>query len=315
MNGRHALATEIKARIRGKFKCSFAEVSRSQKQKFRANSIGAIIPALRERLPLAVTFEERSDFSRMSAEALVEHMNKAFDWGAYDYTMLRTFYPRIDVRVEQKKGPGLQVVDLLLWGALQQYLEPSSHKVKVLTWCGAFCWGHGGSPYPHAKYFVNHRSARLTDRANEEPYPLKIDDLDDLDGDTNTLAHDYCFIERTVRSAAEATLPEHVAHLRPGLRRTVHRLYDPRVSPEHIMDVARQFLRLFDTLPLYEGFDRTDARWLPLVRAKRMAGLCLRQDLVHGGRTLDFFTTIRHRNVRSNPGAFGITRPVSGTST
>jgi hypothetical protein len=117
----------------------------------------------------------------------------------------------------------------------------------------------------------------------------------------------YCLIERTVRQAAAADLPLHAEHLRAGLVKTVRRLRDHlRVGPVEIGEVVRQFLRLFDTLPLYDGFDRADARWLPLVRAKRMAGLSLREDLVAGGHTMDFFATIRHQNVRSSPSAFGI---------
>jgi hypothetical protein len=76
----------------------------------------------------------------MSAEAFVEYLNQGLDWSAYDLAMMRSFYPRIDVRVEPKSEPGLQVVDLLLWGALQEHLEPTSHKARIPNWCG------GGMP-------------------------------------------------------------------------------------------------------------------------------------------------------------------------
>jgi hypothetical protein len=155
---------------------------------------------------------------------------------------------------------------------------------------------------------VNHNSPKLTDRHDDyQPYPVDFEALDD--GDNNALANTYCLIERIVREADATTLPAHVDHLRAPLRRTVRRLRDPEgVGPERIVGVLRQFLRLFDTLPLYAGFEPADARWLPLVRAKRMAGLCLRTDLLHGGATLDFFTIMRRQNVRSNPSVFGIVK-------
>ncbi len=309
VNARSVLARAIKARVRGKFECSFAEGSkRSDQQEFGRQSISAMLPAWSERLPLALVFEQRSDFSRISAEALIEYMNRGLDWTAYDLAMMRTFYPRIDVRVEPKKEPGLQVADLLLWGALQDHLEPASLKARITGWCGGFRWAHGGAPFINAKYFVNHRSPALTDGADDRKplYPVEFEALDH--GDGHVLANVYCLIERTVRQAAVAPLPPHVDHLRPRLLRTVRRLRDPeRVGPEQITDVVRAFLRLFDTLPLYEGFERTDPRWLPLVRAKRMAGLCLREDLWHGGSTVDFFATVRRQNAPSNPSAFGIT--------
>jgi hypothetical protein len=256
---------------------------------------------------LALIFEQRSGFSRISAEALIEYMHKGLDWTAYDLTMMRTFYPRIDVRVESKLEPGLQVVDLLLWGALQDHLEPASQKARVTGWCGGFRWAHGDAPFINAKYFVNHRSPHLTDGADDRKplYPVKFEDLDH--GDAIALANVYCLIERTVRLAAVAVLPQHVEHLQARVLRTVRRLRDSeRVGPEEITDVVRAFLRLFDTLPLYEGFGPADPRWLPLVRAKRMAGLCLREDLWHGGSTVDFFTTMRRQNAASHPAAFGI---------
>jgi hypothetical protein len=278
------------------------------------HSIVSILPALAERLPLKVVFELRSGFGRESGEKLIEYMNQGFDWSTYQMVMWRTFYPRIEVRVEPKAEPGLQVVDLLLWGALQQTLDPTSRKTRVLDWCGAYRWAHGGHDgdrfvgHRDSKFFINHKSPWLGASHDERPrpYPVSLENLDEID--SVALANLYCFAERVVRAYASGDLPQHAEHLRAGLKNTTKRLRNPdRVGPDEIAEVARQFIRLFDTVPLYAGWKAEDPRWLSLVRAKRLLGLALRPELLHGGNTIDFFATIRHRNIKTSPAAFGVT--------
>jgi hypothetical protein len=234
VNARSALSREIRASVRGKFECSFAEAkTRRDEQDFRMHSIVSILPALAERLPLNVVFELRSGFGRESGEKLIEHMNQGFDWATYQMVMWRTFYPRIEVRVEPKGEPGLQVADLLLWGALQQTLDPTSRKTRVLDWCGAYRWAHGGHDgdrfvgHRDSKYFINHKSPWLGASHDEHPrpYPVSLESLDDID--SVSLANLYCFAERVVRAYASGDLPEHAEHLRPGLKSTLRRLRNP----------------------------------------------------------------------------------------
>ena len=86
----------------------------------------------------------------------------------------------------------MQVVDLLLWGALQDHLEPASPKARLTAWCGGFRWAHVGAQFINAKYFAVTRSPALTDGHDdrEPPYPVDFDALDD--GDADVLANVYC---------------------------------------------------------------------------------------------------------------------------
>jgi hypothetical protein len=312
MNGHSHLASEIKAGVRGRFMCSFAELGTSSEEaEFRSHAISSILPAVKVRCPIELVFEQRSSFSRWVAKALIDHMYQGIDWSTYDGTMIPSYYPATTATVRSKCEPGLQVADLLLWASVQKKYHPGTKRAAIGAWCGLHCWaesGFEGEPVRWISCDLNGDDPKLIgpDRIWLKSYPVKFDDVDRIDN--TQLAHLYCLAERVVRGCAVGTLPAHAEHLRPGLARAVARLRNAdRVGSNEIQDVARQFIRLFDTVPLYDGLQDGDTTWVRLVQARRFLGLCLREDLIHGGRTLDYFLHVRRNNAQASPSAFGIT--------
>ncbi len=265
----------------------------------------ALLSTLKGRTPASCTFEQWGHFKELQAKDLVEYMNEGLRQTAYEMTMLRTFYPRIDVAVEGKKNPGLQIADFLLWCLVQREFRPSATKKGEWgDWCGLFCWANPGIPEAEARWF----HCTVNDGAPADgydadfllPYPVGINDIGvaaspDL----------YALGERTLRLYATGLLPAHAEHLRADLVRVVGRLDGEDVGPQHVRDVATQFLRLFDTVPIYRDIADADPVWLSLMRAKRFFAFALREILLYGGLS-DFFAAARRDYLRDDPSALGL---------
>jgi hypothetical protein len=283
-NAHSPLSEEIAACVHGNFVAAFIEAgTRSDREAYRSNAVRAILTTLKGRTPARCTFEQWGNFSQLQAKDLIEYMNEGLGWSSYETTMLRAFYPHIEVKVVGKKDPGVQVTDLLLWSFMQEKFHLSSKKAVWAKRCGLFCWADVpslGDQIQWSQCTVNNGSPM--DRHDPDsliPYPVQFGDIGEA-----AYPDSYALGESTVRRYARSPLPSHAEHLRPGLVQVLARLEDPdRVGPEQIRDVANQFLRLFDTVPVYEGMSDTDSKWLPLVRAKRFLALTLRELLLYGG--------------------------------
>jgi hypothetical protein len=311
LNGRSHLARAITARIRGEFKCSFETTTkRADEQAFRLHAMNSILPALRSRRAIRVVFERRSGFDSGAAPMLIEEARRSIDASASIVPGIRSFHPPIESLVAGKAEPGLQVVDLMLWAAKQEKF-PSSTKIPAVgSWCGLHCWADGRLGHPPLRWFrykVNGGDSSLeADDPNfVQPYPVASDGFDDLQEEH--LARLYPLAERIIRKYATVALPKHAEHLESDLRHAIRDLADiSRVGPAEIQGVARQFLRLFDTLPIYDGLRDDAPIWFDLVHAKQALALTLREDVLHGGNVLDFFAKLRRKLALSAPRELGI---------
>jgi len=312
MNAHSPLAREIKTGVRGRFLWSFSDAdTKSDEAEFRRHAIGQIVSTLETHAPVNLVFEERSGFSRASAQALVDHVYDGLDWCAYQIPMMRSCYPRVEVTVKPKMEPGLQVVDLLLWAATQAKFASAQPKARIAGWCGLRQWAEAGVDGETERWIKCDLNGDdpLLDASDAEwvaPYPVEFALLDD-GIDDSVLANLYALAERVVRGHARGPLPAHAEHLRPGLQHALSLLANAsRVGPDDIRELARQFLRLFDMVPIYRDLDADSELWPQLLRAKKFLGLTLRRDLLHGVRTADFFANMRRDNIALAPHLFGL---------
>jgi hypothetical protein len=305
-NGHSHLADQVRACVHGNFVAAFTERgTRSEEEAYRTGVMRALLTTLKGRTPVLCTFEQWGNFRKVQADELIDHMNEGLTLSTYETTMLRAVYPRIEVVVDDKNNPGLQVADLLLWSFVQERFNPSKTKAHWAARCGLFRWAD--VPIPEAKFqwsrcTVNDgKPVETYEQDDLKPYPVRPEGI----GET-AYADSSAVAERTVRRYAAGPLSDHVEHLRPGLLRALAGLQDPAsVGPEQIQEVAKQFLRLFDTVPVYDGMNDDDPMWLPLVRAKHFLSLTLRELLLYGG-IADFFAEERRNYIRQYPSALGL---------
>lgn len=308
-NAHSWLARAIVAHVTGRF--LFATAARTlqgSERDYRRQVMQNLVRALKTTHAIHLTFEERSGFSHIAAETIVRTLHEALDWSTYDLPLIPSFYPEVIVTVTSKKEPGLQVTDLLLWATVQRKASPHKSKARMFGYCGLrlmYAAGPVDGIQSWDTYEVNGGDPALDagDLAAITPYPVAFNDIENPTVDE--LNGVYCFAEQHVHAYAARELPRHAKHLAKLLSQTSRMLRHAQTGTRHIELVARSFIRIFDTVPLHDAdVPRRDFRML--VMARRYLGLVLRPDLLHGVRTLDYFTQLRRTNVTRAPAAFGL---------
>lgn len=98
-------------------------------------------------------------------------------------------------------------------------------------------------------------------------------------------------------------------HLRSMVADALRGLERPhQVGPDEIRRLARAFIRVFDTVPVYRGMLGNDAhpQWLRLLRAKRFLGLPLRTDIPGGQLAAEVLANARRAFVEDQPEQYGL---------
>lgn len=247
----------------------------------------ALLSSLPRRSKVFAVFEERNGFGSDVANYLVAELYQRLDWVAYELPQINLHYPMIQTSIGTKADPGLQAADFLLWATLQKLTNPNlpkarwHNRIKTRSTAHSPDIGEGNS---YGQIWAANCSTKLA-QGGRGVYESPVI--------SQPLPHVppmalYRTVELAVREASARTFPAHAQHLQSFVNGTVRALARGP-NREQIKDVARAFLRLFDTLPLHmgpiaPGFDQ-------LYDAKRLAALMIRdaksgeQDLLESIRT------------------------------
>ncbi len=312
-NAHSWLARQIHARVKGQLLlATTTSRGKGSEADYRHQSLQSLVSALKTKRPVLIVFEARSGFSKESAAGVVETLYRGLDQSAYGLPLLPTYYPQVSVLVQPKSNPGLQVADLLIWAAVQKAFYPSKPKARVFHWCGLgfhIQASIGALAQQWTRYQLNggDRTLQAEEAAAIRGYPVEHSEIEQP-RDATESANLYCIGERLIHWVATTaeTQPSHAQHVVNEASQLSIRLRQQPTTAELIHSVARVFIRLFDTIPVYTGRDR--AEFIQLVKARRFLALALRQDMLHGVATGDFLVSFRDANVHTNPSLFGLAR-------
>jgi hypothetical protein len=242
--------------------------------------------------------EERSKFTKPMAEKWLESWFGQYDLHAYSQTSFITYYPEIEIVIGNKSVPGLQVVDLLLWAFNRTRREVPDNKWKEMLKMSTFShYSTENGPQSGGDCSLG-TGLPLTGLLM---YPVKVNDPN-----REEFYECYLIIERTIRLLAKA-IPNKIIHLKPKFDSILQKLSSPNLvfGEKILFEIASLFIRVFDTLPVYEDLKDSDTeKWDLLLKAKRMAGLYLRRDLIHGVRSADGIIRWRHEILKTHPTIF-----------
>ena len=280
-NAHSWLAREVAARIKGRFFCSFAIASTTPEEKhFRHQTVSALFTPLYSRRRLRVTFEGRTTFARTAAEDLAGAIYQARDDECARFFYMPTLYPALSLSIGDKRDPGLQVADVLLWASLQTEYSARSKKAAIANWCGmrravhaARSASDGRAETPSfVAYGVNCDYTALLKQQGARPdYPVNLSEVQAESVDFMMAYSLFRSALVLLRDALGAELPGHAKHLEADARGALRRLH-AECTPEHVTDLCRQFVRLFDTVPLYPAQEDA-SEWIRRLRIKRVLAL------------------------------------------
>ncbi len=233
-----------------------------------------LLSSLPRRSRVHALFERRNGFGPDAAGELVSELYRRLDWVAYELPQVNIHYPCVEASIGTKVDPGLQAVDFLLWATLQKLVNPGSKKAvwrdRINMRWTADCPDAGeGTRYGQfwgrlctSALALGGRGVYESEAIQRPLPPLGVMEL-------------YWRVETAVRRAARTEFPVHAKHLSPFVQDVVRTILG-KPTREDIKNVARAFLRLFDTLPLH-----TDSQNAPefeeLYDAKRFAALMIRE--------------------------------------
>ena len=162
-------------------------------------------------------------------------------------------FPRLEItEVTPANSPGVQVADLLLWHQrrLKARKGPRCRDLlKRAGLVGETSWTGDDSPMEYFEY-----SRRPPATVIQRPNPRPVEDR-------SSFASMVCAIERSVHGFACAPdVPDRLLHLLPRAR-AISATLDGSVHVDHqqLRELARVFLMLVDTEPLYDDQTAQDA--------------------------------------------------------
>ncbi len=287
-NARSHFSRSIKKHVKGLFFYSYNrdDSKRNDSEKnYRLHTLLNLVGIFQGSFKIHLIFEERGGFSSAAAEKIVESLYTNLDYGAYDFPTIPSFYPSFTLSIESKRNPGLQVTDYLLWATNRSVL---AEQRKYSDWLG-----------------IQERDSAKTDGENDawgrrfigEGTPnfeeISLDSVKAYPPQPNLETEHkweiyelYIVAENFVHFFAKHGLPTHCEHFSEDISRTSLRLRTSKnLGLEDIRNVARLFLRLFDTHPLHGNYPRNSKGFERLLKTKRFLGLTLRNDYIHGMHT------------------------------
>lgn len=300
-NAHSHLCRTISENLNGIFKYSYTKPSvesdeRTLEEIHRLNTkiVSLIITDYSN--PIHIYIEQRTKLTQNLAERLIEDLYSSIDLSTYSHPFLSAYYPQVFVNVVDKDNPGIQVVDFILWAVNNKYSEnKKSIWVKYLGLEFSNNYDQPEGDMAGGNYILNAGFQNEDNRIGLNVYPHNIFPLKDdyyNDVDFETL---YILAEQFIHYFQGIKLPQHVTHFGDEINNITKILKaSKQISKEHIREVARIFIRLFDTLPIYSDLDkdRDYKQFELLLHIRRCMGLIISGQIL-GEPAVDFFKAIR----------------------
>lgn len=225
---------------------------------------------------------------------------KMYQGATYNIPYYKTFYPKLNIQLKDKNDAGLQVVDFLMWAINRtKTSNPNQvwhNRLKYKTWYEYKDEGNQN----RAKYHLN---TFPTDTEVNEDYPVKFEKY----GEWEQFFNAYVIIERFLVSIDKNDFNEKSEHLFSDLDKISTKLkaINYHLNNNDLTEVGSVFLRLFDTLPIYNHIQDNDKEaWTILLNAKYLASMLVRNDQIHFNRTKDEIHRWRYKMQIKNANKF-----------
>lgn len=225
--------------------------------------------------------ENREALNSKNLSEWQAQLYKLYEGATYNIPSYKTFYPKLNIQLKDKKEPGLQVVDFLIW-ALNRTKTTNPNQVwhnrlKYKTWYEYKDEGNQN----RAKYYLN---IFPTDTEFNEDYPIKFKKYEEWE----QFLYAYVIIERFLVSLEKNDFTDKNEHLFSDFDKISAKLkaIDYHLNSDDFTEVGSVYLRLFDTLPIYSHIQDNDKEaWTILLNSKYLASMLVRNDQIHFNRT------------------------------
>lgn len=262
------------------------------------------IPFFQSREPVDLLIEERDNFTSHQVNDWLEGLYQKIERSIFDLPEIPNTFPKFDVETDTKYNPGLQVADFILWSLHRHHNETvDDHWVDRLELKLSENFDIQRDPVNGGTYYLHNRIDWPHIKYPGEYLPIeKIQTK-------NECVNLYAMMERAIKALSNADdLPDHSTHLEQKLNEIVQQLdeNDGEFDPDLIPGVSSIFLRVFDTVPIYDEFDgysdeERDECWNKILKARELASRVMRPESFGNKMTEIQLGQIRAALVKESP--------------
>lgn len=305
-NAHSHLCTSIVKYVRGTFRVQYTKPCSQKKvrtieeiHRLNTQLVSLITTYYHE--PVHIFIEQRSSLSQESAEKIIEDLFDEIDRSAYSNAALPAVYPKVTVAVVGKDNPGIQIVDFILWAVKNKYANNrNSRWVDYLSLKISNSFDQPQGDMAGGEYLLN--GGIKSPSLGTDVYPPSVFPLEDSYYEKVDFKTIYLWAEQILHSLSTKGLPEHARHFESELNRLCATLKATAfVQEKLIRQVAKLFIRLFDTVPIYQHLDpASDAQKFELLlHVRRCMGLILSGEIC-GRPAVEVFTKLRSQLISEN---------------
>ena len=246
-----------------------------------------------------ITFiiEGRNQFQQSQCELWIENLYRILEITLYTQTSFITYFPKIEVIIADKRNPGLQIIDFILW-AQNRTQKNDNRWIDRINTVARTSHQTDEEPSFGGSCYINRWVNFPLDRLN---YPFqKVQEADN-----NDVIRCYLLMEQTVLILNKNLdkLPPSIKHHKFTISNTAEKLLraGKSLTEEVIEYAASTYLRIFDTLPIYNSVNEGDkATWEILLFSKHVAALLRRKGFGNNTRTIHHISYWKYHNDESD---------------
>lgn len=241
--------------------------------------------------------EERTKFNNIQAQKFISRFYFGVEVLSYKLPSIINLFPKLNVKVAGKKNIGLQVVDFILWAMNRSFMSPPDNiwRDRLELKMSDHFKVEDGSEFGGNFYLKQNLLGYNLDLPINYPYPVP----DDMPKAGAHVINYYIYIEELIELFFKQKLPLHAQHIYEYLEKSMDYINQPKSFDEKKLKfICSSFIKVFDTIPIYAELENEDV-WLDTLYSKRLAGLIIRNDGIHNGRTRDSILRWKHSIVES----------------
>lgn len=206
---------------------------------------------------------------------------------AYRMPSMITIFPEINIIVGDKSNEGLQVTDFILWSMNRSLGIPENSTWKNRLGMKLIQSSVDEDEAIWSGYYYINRDVVGIDSSQMINYPYKTPEDNEVRGSVYDY---YVFVEEMILYFSEKPMPQHANHLSDMICEAKESINKNKqeFKEKDLLLIASTFIRVFDTIPVYEDLMDTDKeKWLELLYARKICGLLFVKNSLAAGRTLD----------------------------
>lgn len=303
-NAHSYFCNAIRKHIIGIFEFSYFSIDRgeqidkSQKERYlRSCLTGSSIEFFNSLEEVNLIIEGRTELSEEYLRKWKEKVFEIFEGAAYETPFYKTYFPKINIQIADKNNSGLQVADFISWATARTFRMPED--VKWKTWFQRLNFVMSS-----VETTEGHKQRNCKAYLNEPPdkwkldYPFRFEKSQTNEDVINA----YALIERFIRNVDKSDFRPENIHLYDRFIKAQELCVSLEpLQNEDLRFIARVYISLFDSLPLYRHVrDDDEQSWQFLFHTKEIAALLIREGFLHMGRTQDYIQYWRHQAIKND---------------